>query len=46
MNGMFCAALAYCFNVEEINLCRDKHVGDDGIAHLSKGDIKLEGGGT
>jgi hypothetical protein len=32
--------------VEEIDITGDKHIGDDGISHLSKGDIKIEGGGS
>jgi hypothetical protein len=44
MNGVFCHSLSFCFELEELDLTGDKHVGDEGIGLLSKGDVKLEGG--
>jgi hypothetical protein len=42
MNSGFCPALAHAFHLEEFDFTGDLHIGDDGIAALSKGDIKLE----
>jgi len=42
MNHIFCQAVAYCFQLEELDLTGDVNVGDEGILVLPKGDIKLE----
>lgn len=43
MIGQFCVTLSNCFKLEELDLTGNCNVGDDGIAALSKGEIKVEG---
>ncbi len=42
MTGAFCGPLSFCFHLEELDLTGDINVGDDGLSHLPKGDIKNE----
>ena len=42
MNSAFCGSLSHAFHLEELDLTGDVNIGDEGIAALSKGDIKTE----
>ena len=44
MNGSFCGALGFAFNLEELDLTGNVNVGDDGLSLLTKGDVKDEKG--
>ena len=40
MNAAFCFALSFAFELEELDLTGDIHVGDDGLMLLPKGEVK------
>ena len=42
MTAAFCPVLSHAFHLEEIDLTGNLNIGDEGIAALSKGDIKGE----
>jgi hypothetical protein len=42
MTAAFCPVLSHAFHLEELDLTGDLNIGDEGIAALSKGDIKDE----
>jgi hypothetical protein len=42
MNGAFCHAVAHSFELEELDITGNSHVGDDGIMLLPKGEVKNE----
>lgn len=42
LNGAFCQTISMCFNLEELDLTGCSTVGDDGINHLPKGEVKNE----
>ncbi|CDW83748.1 UNKNOWN [Stylonychia lemnae] len=44
LQGAFCQSLAFAFHLEELDLTGDINIGDESIAQLAKGDIKLESG--
>jgi Leucine Rich repeat len=46
MQSHFCTVLSHAFHLEELDLTGDSNIGDEGIAALSKGDIKLENNQT
>ena len=46
MNSGFCQNLSHAFHLEVLDLTGDTNIGDEGIAALSKGDIKLENNQT
>lgn len=44
MNSGICNAIMNCFNLEELDLTGDVNIQDDGILHLTKGEIRDESG--
>lgn len=40
MNNVFCHALSYCFELQEMDITGCSMVDDNGIIQLMKGDIK------
>ena len=44
MNSQICHPISHCFELEELDLTGNCHIGDDGITQLPKGELKDHNG--